>query len=136
MISAALLARKDLSASDKIVLCGMCLNSYKEGFVSRISHSALGVVCGLARTTVMASVKHLVAAGVIEAVGKPERQVTPYRIVDGFYRAGAEAPVAEKRAVVLNVCGKCKKRRKVNKTGYCESCRIQSEVERRMRHLA
>lgn len=138
MIPATLLARADLTASDKIVLCGLCVDSFKNGYVSQISHAALGLLCGIARTTVLTGLKHLEEAGVIEQVANPGKQVFTYRIVDTFYHAGklargtASVP-KERPAMVLLKCGRCSKRSKVNIAGFCGKCRKAMEIEQLVR---
>jgi len=127
----SVLTDETLNLSSLRVYCALSASVFRGKQVANVGIRQMAQMLGVGKSSVARAMNALIKRGHIALEGSGKGHRAQYRLTSPVFEAKAE-----KREVVLNVCGKCGKRRKVNKTGYCEGCRIQSEVERRMRHLA
>ena len=131
MLPADVLRRTDLSATAKIVLAAMAMESYSSGKVS-ISHQAIATTAGVSRPQVLYCLKVLEGKGLIEADGTPVKQVQPYRLLHARLcaRSRREAvPEVKGRSPVR--CPRCgKSRQMLLKVGWCRSCGWELKVRK------
>jgi hypothetical protein len=131
MLPEDVLKRKDLSAYSKVVLGGIGLASHGSGRIS-MSHGAIGKICGVSRTQVLACYRELSAAGLLEAHGEPVKQIQSYRILHprliGKKVAELTKPIAKPKPGLVS-CPKCGKQcKRLKNVGYCRKCGWKEEI--------
>lgn len=128
------MARRDISATAKVVLLAMNMESWgKGGFMD--SDQLLAKRAGVGRSSVLAARQALVEKKLIEADGEPEHQVQAYRFLHPEMQAktggGREAEPVTVRDPVR--CGKCCRAcRGVGKAGMCRACVAELELPRQV----
>ena len=123
MVPADVLKREDISASCKLVLAGLAMESYGSGHIS-ISHQAVAAICGINRITVLNGLARLCEVGLIEKDGAPVRQVQPYKILHARL-VDAQAAVVKPKLECPRCHGRCLQLLRV---GYCRHCRWKDKV--------
>ena len=123
-----------LTLAAKVVLVGMGIEAQGKTTIA-ISHQSLAVVCGMVRPTVSSALKELVKAGQLEAIGKPVKQVQPYRLLHPLFAfgKGGELDVRTVRGkgtgyVMCYRCGTFCKQLPPDK--ICGACKRQGNIEK------
>lgn len=95
----------------------------------------IGLSLGIGKTSIARAIQQLVAAGHLRRVETVKGRRAVYELTSPIF--SSSAPEKSVRSVpTLNTCGRCGKRRRVNRTGYCDACRIAVEVDRKMARWA
>lgn len=120
-----LLARRDVSASAKVLLTTMRMESKGSGGIM-LSYSWLGQKAGMTKGHVCECTRELETKGFIEKNGAPVKQIQPYRILCEEFIAPEKPlePSTLRRTNPAIFCHRCRKRcRGIDpNTGWCREC--------------
>jgi hypothetical protein len=129
--------RKDISASSKVLLAGMAMESKCTGRLL-MSDGALAKTCGIARSQVIECKRRLEKTGLITKDGDAIKQVQPYKILDqrlsqrNSGQPGEIVVAASKRE--LATCLRCRKKcGSLSKAGWCRACNADAKLDRKVR---
>jgi hypothetical protein len=144
MLPKDVMSRTDLTPADKLLLTVLNMESYSSGRVL-LSHAALSRSSGVGRTGVLACLKSLTRAGLIEKDGLPVKQVQPYKLLHPSMRARGgslafnEVPGGssdgQSRAVPA-ACPQCHRIcKRLPRAGVCRSCHRERKIEQTVRRV-
>lgn len=136
MAPRSILHSKKLSATAKIVMFGMAMESKGAGEVA-ISNGALAITCGCSRPSVIAALKNLEAAELIRKKGAPIDQVQAYSLLHPRYAVRqkamlplpADSKPAKPKVIFRFRCPSCSRMRpSLLRVGWCRSCNNQKRI--------
>jgi hypothetical protein len=139
MLPFDVMERTDISSGAKVILAVQNMEAYGTGLVS-MSHSVVARKAGCSRPQVLACLKALCKAGLIEKDGMPVKQVQPYRLLHRDMRAACPVdttPVTDKDRSIPVACPKCRRIiKRLPRAGVCRTCSTEARVEKTARRVA
>lgn len=128
MLPSDVLSRTDITASARLVLAAMNMESLGSGRVA-VSDGILAIVAGVSRGQIVEVRRRLEAAGLIQKDGPPSKQVQAYLLLHPDMCGAGEVrePLTRRPKMELRPCARCKTQCVPQKrTGWCKTCSTEA----------